>query len=70
MLMAPSDPVETSFLSSGNSKLKKKKNPEAAVPEPSKGIIRLHPENSKLDDIIVKNCVIQGVAVHVLKDLQ
>ena len=39
-------------------------------PEPSKGIIRLHPENSKLDDIIVENCVIQGVAVHVLKDLQ
>ena len=39
-------------------------------PEPNKGIIRLHPENSKLDDIIVKDCVIQGVAVHVLKDLQ
>ena len=39
-------------------------------PEPSKGIIRLHPENSKLEDIIVENCAIQGVAVHVLKDLQ
>lgn len=39
-------------------------------PEPDKGIIRLHPENSKLDDIIVENCVVQGVAVHVLKDLQ
>lgn len=39
-------------------------------PEPSKGIIRLHPENCKLDDIIVENCAIQGVAVHVLKDLQ
>ena len=39
-------------------------------PEPSKGVVRLHPENSKLDDIIVENCVIQGVAVHVLKDLQ
>jgi repressor LexA len=39
-------------------------------PEPGKGIIRLHPENSKLDDIIVEDCVIQGVAVHVLKDLQ
>ena len=38
-------------------------------PEPSKGIIRLHPENSKLDDIVVKDCVIQGVAVHVIKDL-
>ena len=39
-------------------------------PEPSKGIIRLHPENSKLDDIIVENCIIQGVAVHVLMDMQ
>ena len=39
-------------------------------PEPSKGVIRLHPENSKLNDIVVKDCVIQGIAVHVLKDLQ
>ena len=39
-------------------------------PEPSKGVIRLHPENSKFDDIVVKACVIQGIAVHVLKDLQ
>ena len=39
-------------------------------PEPSEGIIRLHPENSRLDDIIVENCAIQGVAVHVLKELQ
>ena len=39
-------------------------------PEPEKGIIRLHPENHKLDDIIVENCVIQGVAVQVLKELQ
>ena len=38
-------------------------------PEPSKGIIRLHPENSALDDIIVENCAIQGVAVHVMKSL-
>lgn len=38
-------------------------------PEPSKGIIRLHPENSALDDIIVKNCAIQGVAVHAVKSL-
>ena len=38
-------------------------------PEPSEGIIRLHPENSALDDIIVENCVIQGVAVHVMKAL-
>ena len=38
-------------------------------PEPSKGIIRLHPENSALDDIIVESCAIQGVAVHVMKTL-
>ena len=38
-------------------------------PEPSEGIIRLHPENSALDDIIVENCMIQGVAVHVMKAL-
>ena len=38
-------------------------------PEPSKGIIRLHPENSALDDIIVESCAIQGVAVHAVKSL-
>ena len=38
-------------------------------PEPSKGIVRLHPENSALDDIIVKTCTIQGVAVNVMKFL-
>lgn len=38
-------------------------------PESENGIIRLHPENDKMDDIIVPNCVIQGVAVKVLKDL-
>ena len=38
-------------------------------PDPSDGIIRLHPENSALDDIIVENCSIQGVAVHVVKSL-
>jgi repressor LexA len=36
-------------------------------PEPQRGIIRLHPENPSLDDIIVENCSIQGVAVHVMK---
>lgn len=30
-------------------------------PEPSKGIIRLHPENRALDDIIVENCVVQAL---------
>ena len=39
-------------------------------PEPENGIIRLHPENETMEDIIVENCVIQGVAVKVLKDLE
>ena len=38
-------------------------------PEPQRGIIRLHPENPALDDIIVENCSIQGIAVHVMKSL-
>ncbi len=32
--------------------------------------IRLHPENSLMDDIILKNVEIKGVAVKVLKDLK
>lgn len=39
-------------------------------PEPQKHRIRLHPENSHMDDIIVDHCEIQGVAVKVLKDLE
>ena len=39
-------------------------------PEPKKHRIRLHPENSHMDDIYVDNCEIQGVAVKVLKDLE
>lgn len=39
-------------------------------PEPKKHRIRLHPENSRMDDIYVDNCEIQGVAVKVLKDLE
>lgn len=39
-------------------------------PEPKKHRIRLHPENSCMDDIYVDNCEIQGVAVKVLKDLE
>lgn len=39
-------------------------------PEPQKHRIRLHPENSRMDDIYVDNCEIQGVAVKVLKDLE
>ena len=38
-------------------------------PEPEKRRVRLHPENSTMRDIIVKDCIIQGVAVKVLKDL-
>lgn len=39
-------------------------------PEPKKHRIRLHPENSRMDDIYVDDCEIQGVAVKVLKDLE
>ena len=38
-------------------------------PEPEKKRIRLHPENSRLQDIYVDSCLIQGVAVNVLKDV-
>ena len=39
-------------------------------PEPEKRQVRLHPENSSMEDIVVDNCVIQGVAVKVIKDLR
>ncbi|MGI6029678.1 MAG: transcriptional repressor LexA [Candidatus Heteroscillospira sp.] len=32
--------------------------------------VRLHPENSEMEDIYVKSCAIQGVAVHVIKALE
>ena len=32
--------------------------------------IRLHPENKTMEDIIVPECVIQGVAVKVIKSLE
>jgi repressor LexA len=38
-------------------------------PEPEHRRVRLHPENDALDDIYVDDCMIQGVAVKVLKDL-
>ena len=38
-------------------------------PEPENRRVRLHPENSELDDIIVGDCIIQGIAVKVLKDI-
>lgn len=34
-----------------------------------KGKVILHPENRDMDDIIVDDCIIQGVAVKVIKDL-
>lgn len=34
------------------------------------GKVRLHPENRDMEDIIVDDCIIQGVAVKVIKDLQ
>ena len=39
-------------------------------PEPEKNRVRLHPENSRMEDIYVDSCQIQGVAVKVLKDLE
>ncbi|MDO5444904.1 MAG: transcriptional repressor LexA [Eubacteriales bacterium] len=39
-------------------------------PDYRNGIIRLHPENHTMKDIIVDSCIIQGVAVRVLKDLE
>lgn len=39
-------------------------------PDYENGIVRLHPENPALEDIVVDNCLIQGVAVQVLKSLE
>jgi len=39
-------------------------------PEPKKHRIRLHPENPRMEDIYVESCVIQGVAVKVIKDVE
>ena len=38
-------------------------------PEPENKRIRLHPENNRLEDIYVDNCLIQGIAVKVIKNL-
>ena len=37
---------------------------------PEKDRIRLHPENRRMEDIYVDHCIIQGVAVKVIKDLE
>ncbi len=34
-----------------------------------RGVVVLHPENDAMDDIVVKDCAVQGVAVKVIKDL-
>ena len=34
------------------------------------GHIRLHPENETMEDIFVDRCIVQGVAVKVIKDLE
>ena len=39
-------------------------------PEPENNRVRLHPENSHMQDIYVDSCEIQGVAVKVIKDLE
>ncbi len=39
-------------------------------PEPEYNRVRLHPENSGMEDIYVTNCMIQGVAVKVMKDIE
>lgn len=38
-------------------------------PEPNRRRVRLHPENSNMQDIFVPDCIIQGIAVKVLKDV-
>lgn len=37
--------------------------------DPEKRMIRLHPENNSMKDLFVRNCVIQGVAIKVIKNL-
>lgn len=39
-------------------------------PEPEHRRIRLHPENHQMDDIYVDDCIVQGVAVKVIKDIE
>lgn len=38
-------------------------------PDPVHKRIRLHPENRSMKDIIVSDCIVQGVAVKLIKDL-
>ena len=38
-------------------------------PEPEKQRIRLHPENTAMSDLYVRDALIQGVALRVIKEL-
>lgn len=38
-------------------------------PDPVHKRIRLHPENRSMKDIVVSDCIVQGVAVKLIKDL-
>lgn len=38
-------------------------------PDPANRRIILHPENKRMKDIIVDECMIQGIAIKVIKDL-
>lgn len=38
-------------------------------PDDENKVIRLHPENSSMQDIIVDHCIVQGVAIKVIKDI-
>ncbi|MBQ3039997.1 MAG: repressor LexA [Clostridia bacterium] len=50
-------------LANGQSTLKR------YMPDPTIKKIRLHPENPTMEDIIVDNCQVQGVAIKVIKSL-
>jgi len=39
-------------------------------PEPENGRIRLHPENSTMEDMYYTDCTVMGVAVKVIKDVE
>ena len=38
-------------------------------PQPQQHRIRLHPENSSMEDIYTDGCIIQGIAVRVIKTI-
>ena len=38
-------------------------------PEPENHRVRLHPENERMEDIYVDDCIIQGVAVKSMREI-